>query len=193
MKVNRLGVLSAALMMVVVAGSALAQDQTGNRRQRGQGQGQPGQPGQQGQQGRQRFDPAQFREQMMTRLKERLGATDEEWKVLQPKVEKVMASQRDGRGGGGPGGRSGRTRGGDNQQPQQQQQGEQSAVSKAAAELRAAVEDKATSPEEITRRLTAYRDAREKSRADRAAAQKELRELLSARQEAVLVSSGLLD
>jgi hypothetical protein len=185
MKANRFSVLVVALSMLGVSGAAMAQDQNGNRRQRGQDQ--------QGQQGRQRGgDPAQFREQMMNRYKERLGATDEEWKVLQPKIEKVMASQRDGRGGGSPGGRGGRDRGGDQQNAQRTDR-EQSAVSKAAAELRAAIEDKSTSADDITKKLAAYREAREKSRADRAAAQKELREVLSARQEAVLVSSGLLD
>jgi hypothetical protein len=192
MNMNRLSVWALALVMAGTAGAAMAQNQPGGQRQRGQGQnGQPGQPGQ----GRQRgnFDPAAARERMLNGIKERLGATDEEWKVLQPKIEKVMASQRDGRTGGFGGGRGGRggDRGGNtnaNAAP-----AEQSAVAKASADLRAALDDKTTSPEEITKRLTAYREAREKSRADRAAAQKELKDVLSARQEAVLVNSGLLD
>src|SRR5436190_17070221 len=47
------------------------------------------------------FDPAQARQMMMDRLKEQLGASDDEWKVLQPKVEKVMDSRRDAQTGGG--------------------------------------------------------------------------------------------
>src|SRR5437867_5400501 len=52
-------------------------------------------------QGRGNFDPAQFRERRMNQLKEQLGATDDEWKAIQPKVEKVMNAQREMRGGGG--------------------------------------------------------------------------------------------
>jgi hypothetical protein len=193
MKTNRLSIWALALVIAGTAGVAVAQDQAGGQRQRGQrgqGQGQPGQPGQPGQ-GRQRgnYDPAQARERMLNGIKERLGATDEEWKVLQPKVEKVMTAQRDSRGDRGRSGRGGDRGGSSNAQGQ----GEQSPVAKASADLRAALDDKSTSAEEITKRLTALREAREKSRADRVAAQKELKDVLSARQEAVLVTSGLLD
>jgi hypothetical protein len=193
MKTNRLSIWALAMVIAGTTGAAMAQDQAGGQRQRGQrGQGQNnGQNNgqQRGQRGN--FDPAAMRERMMNGIKERLGATDEEWKVLQPKIEKVMTAQRDGRGGGFTGGRGGRDRGGNNNT--NAAAGEQSAVAKASADLRAALEDKSMSAEEITRRLTVYREAREKSRADRAAAQKELKDVLSARQEAVLVSSGLLD
>ena len=191
MKMNRLSIWALALVMAGTAGSAFAQNQPG---QQGRQRGQNGQNGQNGQ-GRQRgnFDPAAMRERMMNGIKERLGATDEEWKVLQPKIEKVMTAQRDSRGTGGfgRGGRGG-DRGGNNN-TNAAPQGEQSAVAKASADLRAALDDKSTSAEEITKRLTALRDAREKARADRAAAQKELKDVLSARQEAVLVNSGILD
>src|SRR5688572_28506864 len=53
-----------------------------------------------------------FRERAMTDLKTRLGATDDEWKVLAPKVEKVMTAQRESRGGFGFGGFGGGGRGG---------------------------------------------------------------------------------
>src|SRR5437588_12178669 len=58
-------------------------------------------------------DFAQMRQLMMERLKDALAANDDEWKVIQPKVEKVQQLQRDagagrgmfmGFGGGGPGG-----------------------------------------------------------------------------------------
>ena len=47
-----------------------------------------------GDRGRGNFDPAQFREQMNQRMRERLGASEEEWKVLQPRIEKVQTAQR---------------------------------------------------------------------------------------------------
>src|SRR5678815_2571351 len=79
---------------------------------RGGGGGNSGDRGSRGNRGGGNFDPAQWREQRMTRLKEDLNVNDEEWKVLQPKLAKVdearMASfsgfgGRGGRGGGGGG------------------------------------------------------------------------------------------
>src|SRR3982750_4338965 len=51
------------------------------------------------------FDPAQMRERFMTSIKEQLKADDDEWKVLSPKIEKLMTAQRDSRAGGGGFGR----------------------------------------------------------------------------------------
>jgi len=128
------------------------------------------------------FDPAQFREQMMNRMKEQLGSNDDEWKVLSPKIEKLMTAQRDARVGGfGGGGR----RGGDTQN--------QTATAKASAELRTALENKDTPAPEIAAKLTALREARDKARAELTAAQKELKEILTQRQEAVLVTMGMLE
>jgi hypothetical protein len=131
------------------------------------------------------FDPAQFREQMMNRMKEQLGSNDDEWKVLSPKIEKLMTAQRDARGGGGFGG-GGRRGGNNDNQPQ-------SATAKASAELRTALENKDTPAAEIATKLTALREARDKARADLAAVQKELKEVLTQRQEAVLVTMGMLE
>src|SRR6266436_3658429 len=62
------------------------------------------------------FDPAQFRQRMMDRYKERLEVkSDDEWKIISERIEKVTQAQRDarlggfggfggGRRGGGPGG-----------------------------------------------------------------------------------------
>ena len=59
------------------------------------------------------FDPEQMRQRMMERTREQLGVTsDDEWKIISERVEKVMAARREvpggfggfGRGGGGPGG-----------------------------------------------------------------------------------------
>src|SRR5258708_4012287 len=110
MRMSKLGLASVVLGLCVAgtAGSALAQARPG-----GQPGGQPGGGGGRGNPGN--FDPAQMRERMMTRIKEQLGASDDEWKALQPAVEKVMTAQRDARAGGrgGPGGgRGGRGQGG---------------------------------------------------------------------------------
>jgi hypothetical protein len=138
----------------------------------------------------QQRDPAQFREQMMNRIKERMGATDDEWKVLEPKIEKVTTAQRNSRGGFFGGGRRGGNNGNAaNANPP----ADQSPVQKASADLRTALENKDTPADEIAKKLTALREAREKGKAEVAAAQKELKEVLTQRQEAVLVTMGMLD
>jgi hypothetical protein len=190
MKASRIGVALIAVVLMCMSTSAFAQAAGGAGGRGGNNAG-----------GRQRggnggnFDPAAMRERYMTQLKEQLGSPDEEWKLLQPKLDKVLTVQRESRGTrGGFGG--GRTRGGNNQDanatpaaPAQPQ----SAVAAASDDLRKAVADKSTSPEDLAKKITALREAKEKAKSDLAAAQKELRELLSARQEAVLITNGILD
>jgi Spy/CpxP family protein refolding chaperone len=133
------------------------------------------------------FDPAQFRQQMNDRIKQMLGATDEEYQAIQPKIEKLMQLQRDSRGGMGFGrGRGGPGGGGD---PNAQQ----SPTQAASKDLQTALDNKDAKPEEIKAKLTALREAREKAKTEMASAQKELRELLTQRQEAVMVMMGFLD
>jgi len=134
------------------------------------------------------FDPAQFRQQMNDRIKQMLGATDEEYQALQPKIEKLMQLQRDSRGGMGFGrGRGGPGGGGGDANAQQ------SPTQTASKDLQTALDNKDAKPEEIKAKLTALRDAREKAKAEMSGAQKELRELLTQRQEAVMVMMGFLD
>jgi hypothetical protein len=183
-------VLGFTLLLLAAPQFAQAQAQPGGQgRQRGQGN--------QGQRGN--FDPAQARERAVVRVKEQLAASDEEWKVLQPKVEKLLTAQQDartGRGGaqGGRGNRGQRGQGGQAAQPQAPATpaANQSEVVKAAEELRVTLADKSASPEDIARKLAALHEAKEKAKVERAAAEKELKELLTARQEAILVSTGLI-
>ena len=166
---RRVLVLMALGCALLVPSFARAQQDNGNQNRRGN------------------FDPAQMRERFMNSIKEQLKADDDEWKVLQPKIEKLMNAQRDTRGTGGfrgrPGGGGGG--GGDNQPT--------TAVGKASADLRTALDNKDTAPEEIAKKLAALREARDKARADLAAVQKELKEVLTQRQEAVLVTMGMLE
>ena len=129
-------------------------------------------------------DPAQFRQRMMDRLKEQLGATDDEFKVIQPKLEKVMTS----RGGGMMGGMGrGRGPGGGGDQPSD------NPVIKAMQDLRTTLDNKEAKADDIAGKLKALRDARDKQREDNQKAQKDLKEVLTQRQEAVLVMWGMLD
>src|SRR5580658_624444 len=62
------------------------------------------------------FDPAQFQQRMMDRIRDRLDFTnDTDWSAVQPLVQKVLDARRDVgfAGGFGGGGRGGRNRGGD--------------------------------------------------------------------------------
>jgi chromosome segregation ATPase len=141
-----------------------------------------------GRRNRGNFDPAQMRAQFMERIKEQLGAKDDEWSAIEPRLQKVMDVQRETRGSRGGFGRRG---GQDNNQRQSDRP--ESDVSKAQAELRTALENKDTPPAELAAKLKALRDARDKARGNLAQAQKELKDLLTQRQEAVLVNMGILD
>lgn len=146
------------------------------------------------------FDPAEIRQRMMDRYREQLGVTsDDEWKVIQARIEKVtetrMALQpfntggfgrggfgvgRGGRGGGqGGGGRGGRG-GGFFGQP-----------NPAVTALQDAVEANA-SADELKAKVAAYRAERKAKEDALAKAQNELKELLSAKQEAAALTMGLV-
>jgi len=116
-------------------------------------------------------------------LQQQLGATDEEWKVLSPKVQKVLnglALLGQKARAGGMTGLAGDAPAGTND------------VTKALRELRAAIADKMSTQETIRMKLDAWRTAREKAQADLAASRKELTELLTIRQEAVLAALEIL-
>lgn len=176
---RKLAVFTFAALMFAFGSLAMAQQGGGGGRgNRGGGQG--------GGPGGGNFDPAQMRQRMMDRMKEQLGATDDEWKVLLPKLEKVMEAQRNARGGafgGMMGGRGGR--GGD--------QAPTTTLGKAAQELRATLENKDAKADDIAAKLKAYRTARDEAQAELAKAQKDLKEVLTLRQEAQLTLSGTLE
>jgi len=146
----------------------------------------------------------QFRQQIADRMKQDLGVTDDEWKVLQPKIEKVTTLARDARFGGmrsmfGRRGGPPREGGGDRPQSDRPQSDRpssdrpQSEMEKKGETLQKLLDNKEAKAEEIKTALAALRETRAKARADLETAQKELREVLTLRQEAQLVMMGLLD
>ena len=60
-------------------------------------------------------------------------------------------------------------------------------------DLTATLENKDASPDDIKAKLTALREAREKAKTELAAAQKELKDVLTQRQEATLVNMSMLE
>ena len=153
-----------------------------------------GGPGGGGPGGRGNFDPAQFRQRMMDYVKEALEVTnDDEWKVLEPRVQKIMDARMQM---GGPGmgrfmmGR--RNRGGDNAQGDQGQRRRFGPEPSAEEEaLQKAIDSKA-SKAELKAALDKYLTARKNKQADLEKAQASLRELLTPRQEAIAALNGLL-
>jgi hypothetical protein len=159
---------------------------------------------------------------MEDRMKQALGATDDEWKVLQPRIEKVRAAQRQNGGGrgmgiifggrrggpstqgapdggqgqngqGGQNGRGGRGgRGPGGRGPGPDGQTNDSAVAVKVRELQQAVESNA-GPDEIKAKMAALRDAKAKAREQVAQAQAELREVLTAKQVGALIVMGVLE
>ncbi len=184
-----------ATVALTVAGAStlsLAQDggqpnADGDRGNRGNRDNQPGGGGQGGQRGN--WDPAEMQKRMNERIKEELKAPDDEWAVIEPKLTKVMTAQREVRAGGF-GGFGGNRRGGPDQANNTT---ETSPLATASRELRTVLAKENASAEEIDQKLTAYRDARTKAQTALDAARKELKEVLTARQEATLVLTGMLD
>ena len=176
------GLAVVALLGMVWAGQALSQE--GGRGVRQRDSARPA---------RGRMNPEQMRQRMLARMKENLSATDAEWKVLGPRLEKVQTLSFQVRGRRGMAGMFGRRapRRGTPERPAATRK--PTAVEQALQELRTTLEDEAAKPAQITKNLTALRKAREKVKQELATAQDELREILSVRQEAQLVLMGTLD
>ena len=156
----------------------------------GQGFSQDAQPRERPRRGQ--WDANQVHQRMLEGIKKTLGADDETWAALQPKVEKVQTLTFQTRGLMGRGMRAGRT----GRQPQPAPAAElpqPTELEKAAQDLRQILEKPDAPVADITAKLVALRSATEKVEAELAAARKELREMVSVRQEAQLVLMGLLD
>ena len=155
------------------------------------------------------FDPADFQKQLVDKglidqdlvdkmqttmqrvtvgtLKERLGASDDDWKIIQPKLQKVVALRgATGQGGGAGGFGMMGIMGGAAQSPAATD------VSKAMRELRNALKDEKAKTEEIGAKLQAWRDARERAKSELTKAQADLIGILTARQEGVLLTMGFI-
>jgi len=144
------------------------------------------------------FDPAAFQQQMQQRMidymRDQLAATnDEEWKVIEPRLTKVVQIRtqtmmgglggfRGMMGGNRGGGQGGGMRG-------------LSALAPSSPEadaLQKAIDDNAPTAQ-IKAALEKVREARKLKAAALAKAQEQLRQVLSVRQEAVMVSMSMLE
>jgi hypothetical protein len=158
----------------------------------------------QAQGGGRNWDPAAMRQRMLDGVKDQMSITnDDEWKAIEPAITKVMeigqevmANRMRGmshgmRGGGGSrggdnnGGTNAAAGGGRNRGPFG------GTPSPEFDALEKAIQDKAPA-DEVKDKLAKFREASAATEAKLAAAQEELKKLLTARQEAVAVISGLL-
>jgi hypothetical protein len=169
---------------------------------------------------RQRME--EYRKRAADQLRQSLGASEDEWKVLQPLIEKVQGLQRSSRGGmmragiggfggmGGFGNFGGRTRGTRGARDANTSAAatppappaptnpdgtprELTAVEKQTTALNDVLKNKDASPTQITEALTALRTARAKGLQELTQAREELKKVVTAQQEAMLVLMGLLE
>jgi hypothetical protein len=108
-------------------------------------------------------------------FKDRLGVSDKEWPVVKPRIERVynlmhpLPQMRPG-----------------NEQPKTE-------VQARSSELRDLLRNEGTAVDKVKAGLTSLRAAKEKAAQELATAKQDLRQLMTLRQEAVLVVAGLLD
>jgi hypothetical protein len=138
------------------------------------------------------FNPQKMQQTFLKQIKATLGATDDEWKVLQPLLEKLMKLSREtgaqgpmGFGPGGPGGPDG--------PPSAAAQQPANEVAKAAQALQNTLSKSDATTDEVTAGLKALRAAREKVSQELEKTKAAVLELVTTRQEAQLVRMGLLD
>ena len=185
MKINQLlAVCGIAAALFLGAGNVSAQNDNGGN---GGGQGGGGQGG-----GRGNFDPAQFQQRMMDRVRQQLNFTnDTDWSAVQPLVQKVMDAQRDARSGMGRA-FGGRNRGGNNGGQGGGRGNFFGQPSPEADALQKAIDDGAPAGQ-IKDLLDKYK-ASQKAKQDKLiAAQDDLRKVLTITQEAEATLLGLLD
>lgn len=142
-------------------------------------------------------DPAQMQQMLADMFKEILEVSDDEWTVIGPKVIKVMSFSFQQRGipmrmlGNRPGMQGRQERANPERKTNFTFPG--SGGNTSMDDLQKVLDNKNSSADEIKMAVNKVREARQKAEQEKAAAQKELRELLTVRQEAVLISMQILD
>ncbi len=127
----------------------------------------------------------EWKKQASKQMQESLGATDDEWKVLEPKIEKVQELAGQVSGGYGYGRIAFGPGAGDAANVPE--------VTKKLLALRDLLKNKESKPDEVSAALKEYREAKAKAKEELEKARKELKELLTVKQEAALVVRGILE
>jgi hypothetical protein len=144
-------------------------------------------------------DPAQFMARIMERYRSQLVVTnDQEWKIIQQRIENVLQAERELRNAGQTGGNRGGTANGKkgSRSSSGRMRGNPIAGSSTepdsdVAALQKLVDSKAPSGE-IRSKLARVREMLKQKQMSLDTAREDLRSVLSARQEAIAVLIGLL-
>ncbi len=199
---QRLSVMALTVAVCLPASVLIAQMDNGDQQppppdDNGGGLDNGGNDGGFGRRPRGNFDPAQMQQRMLENIRTQLAFTNKtEWASVQPLVQKVMEARREAMAGGGGPGMGGRFGGGEGRSVARSEDrggpGPGGFRQNPAAEaLQKALEGK-SSAQEIKAALEKYRAARAENESKLAAAQDNLRKVLSVRQEAQAVLLGLL-
>jgi hypothetical protein len=145
--------------------------------------------------GRGNFDPAQFQQRIMDNIKDQLGFTnDTDWSAVQPLVQKVLDARRDAGNGMGMRmmfrNRGGNNGGDDNNRRRGGMFG--GTPSPEAEALQQAIDDNAPAAQ-IKDLLAKYEVSQKAKQAKLEQAQKNLRDVLTVKQEAQATLLGLLN
>jgi hypothetical protein len=180
-----------AALLCGVAGGVMAQDNGGGGAGGGGGGGGPRRGGGGG--GFGNMDPAEMQQRIMDNIRDQMSITnDEEWSVIQARVQKVMDARRDVGGpnfgrlfrrrnnDGGDNGGGGR-RGGFFGQPSPELDSLQNAI------------DNNAPAEQVKAAMEKYRASHKAKEAALEKAQDDLKSVLTVKQEAVAVSLGLIN
>lgn len=181
----RFSVVQSVGLAAMIFAASFADADAQDNRDRGRRGGDGGNGGNGG-----NFNPQEMQARYMTALRERFGVTgDDEWAIISERITKVAELRRNSMGamGGMMSGRGGSdSRGGSSGG-----RSSRSSNSTDVAALNAAIQDKLPDAE-IKARLDRVREQRKDNDIKLAKAQEELRAVLSVRQEAIAVLSGLL-
>jgi Spy/CpxP family protein refolding chaperone len=187
MKLNRILTMCAVVATLCLSADTLLAQAGGGGGNGGGGNGFGGGGGGGGRRGGGgNFDPAQFQQMQLDRIRTQLNITnDTDWAAIQPLIQKVLDARTalgNGRGGfgGGRRGGGGGGNGGGNQTASVEQQALQNAI------------DNDAPAAQIKDALDKYEASQKTKQATLAAAQEALRQVLSGKQEAQATLLGLL-
>jgi hypothetical protein len=130
------------------------------------------------------------RQDMLNALQEKLEMNDDDFKSLSPKIEKLLDAKQNLSTGAGM---SWSSMNGAKPTYKASESKVDTEPGRAMQEVRDVAADKDKSDEEIAKKIAAVREAKEKAKADVEAAQKDLAAALTPRQQAVLMTLGVIE
>jgi hypothetical protein len=130
------------------------------------------------------------RQEMLDALKDKLEMSDDDFKALSPKIEKLLDAKQNMSTGAGMGWSS---MNGAKPTFKASESKVDTEPGRAMQDVREAAADKEKTDEEIAKKIAAVREAKEKANVEWEAAQKELIDSLTPRQQAVLMTLGVIE